>query len=568
VPRYLRLPARGRIDREGREIEPLEEADIAAAAAVFRDEAVEAVAICLMNSYLDGRHEAQAADRLREALPHVHVTRSAEVASVMGEYERGSTAVLDAYVAPRTVSYLTALNARLAELGLRVPLLLIQNNGGAVSVDEIAGRPSSLLLSGPAAGVGALSYFAQALGSSDLVSMEIGGTSCDVILMDGGKVAFSDRLDIGGYVCMSPAVEVHTIGAGGGTIARVDGAGMLQIGPDGAGARPGPACYGFGGSEATITDAQLVLGRVRSGPIADGSVVLDPVKAAAAIGERIARPLGLSVEAAAIGMIRLMDQKLLHAVQRLSSERGHDPRRFALVAAGGAGPLHGAAVGRALGTRRVFMPRLAGAFCALGMLHADMRHDYSRVHLADLDDADPEAIGRIFAELENEARQTLARERFSADETSFVRAMDMRYVGQQWDISVPVAPGLDPAAIRRDFEAEHDRLFGHVQPQGPIEITKLRAAGIGRLPPLRHRSLERAGAAPRPVATRRAWIGTADGWRDTPVYDPAGLRAGHEILGPALVDEATTTVLVGAGDRLAIDASGNYVVAIAEGRHG
>ena len=395
VPRYLRLSVRGRIDREGTETEQLSHADVASATATFRTEGVQSVAVCLFNSYIDGRHEARVAQQVSAEMPGVPVTQSASVAAIIGEYERSSTAVLNAYISPRTVSYLRTLNQRLAELGLGVPLLLIQNNGGAISVEEVAERPVALLLSGPAAGAGALKYYATAIGTNDLISMEIGGTSCDVLLMKGGSIAFSDRLDIGGYICVSPAVEIHTVGAGGGTIASVDGAGLLHVGPAGAGANPGPACYGLGGGEATITDAQLVLGRVKPGPMAGGTVTLDQDKASSVIERRIAKPLGLSVDAAAAGMIRLMDQKLLHAVQRLSSERGHDPKQFTLVAAGGAGPLHGASVGRALGSRHVYLPRLAGAFCALGMLHSDVRHDSVRVYFADLDRADPAAIGSI-----------------------------------------------------------------------------------------------------------------------------------------------------------------------------
>ena len=301
----------------------------------------------------------------------------------MGEYERGSTAVLNAYVAPRTVAYLRALNDRLRERGLSVPLLLIQSNGGAVSVEQLGDRPVTLLLSGPAAGVGALQFYADAIGSDDLISMEIGGTSCDVILMSQGDVAFTDMLDIGGYHVREPVGRGAHASAPAAARSRASTAPACCMSGRRVPARvPGPACYGLGGTRA---DDHRRAGRAR--PAA--SRALMPAGghhrrrlARTRRSERaIARPLGLDVEQAASGMIRLMDQKLLHAVQRLSTERGHDPRRFTLVAAGGAGPLHGAAVGRALGCRRVYVPRLSGAFCALGMLHADMRHDYVRMHI-------------------------------------------------------------------------------------------------------------------------------------------------------------------------------------------
>jgi N-methylhydantoinase A len=568
VPRYLRLPVRGRIDSGGQEREPLAVEDLAAAAATFRKEGVASVAVALFNSYVDARHEATAADAFARLMPGIPVTRSEKVAPIIGEYERTSTAVLNAYIAPRTVTYLKALAASLAELGLRVPLLLIQNNGGAVSVDEIAERPVSLLLSGPAAGVGALRYFAAAAASDDLISMEIGGTSCDVLLLQEGNVAFTDRLDIGGYACVAPSVEIHTVGAGGGTIAHVDNAGLLHVGPTGAGAVPGPACYGLGGDQATITDAQVVLGRVKPGAMAGGAVVIDPAKARDVIGRRVAEPLRLSVDAAAAGMIRLMDQKLLHAVQRLSSERGHDPRRFTLVAAGGAGPLHASSVGRALGCRRVYLPRLAGAFCALGMLNSDVRHDYVRVHFQVLDGTDWGVVAKLYGELEGEARATLAREHFATDAVSTVRAMDLRYVGQQWDITVAVGAILDGDTIRATFEAEHDRLFGHTQPGGLIEITKLRAAGIGRLPTLAHPRPVRTSGLPRPATHRRIWLDPSVGWSEVPVFDPGSLSPGHQIEGPAVIDEATTTVLIGVGDRLEIEAGGGYLVTLGSAGRG
>jgi N-methylhydantoinase A len=566
VPRYLRQPVKGRLDRDGQEVEPLFEDDVRRAAALFEEEGVQSVAICLFNSYLSGRHEAQAAEVLAKQLRGVAISQSAKVAPVIGEYERSSTAVLNAYVAPRTVSYLQGLNRSLSELGLPVPLLLIQNNGGAISIDEIADRPAALLLSGPAAGVGALSYYGQGIGSHDLVSMEIGGTSCDVILMTGGQVAFSDRLDIGGYTCVLPSVEVHTIGAGGGTIAHVDSAGMLHVGPQGASSRPGPACYGLGGEAPTITDAQVVLGRVKPGPMAGGAVVIRPELAVKAIETAIAKPLRLSVEDAAAGIIRLMDQKLLHAVQRLSSERGFDPKRLTLVAAGGAGPLHGCSVGRALGSRQVYLPRLAGAFCALGMLHSEVRHDFMRVHFADLDKADRASLDAVFRELEDEAIATLKREQFAPDAMSLIRSLDLRYIGQQWDITVPVSGDFDPDRIRRDFDAEHDRLFGHTQPGGIIEITRVRAAGIGRLPPLMQQRPEPASDLATPTSTRRVWTGVEHGWRDVPVYGAGQLAPGHEIDGPAVIDEAVTTVLVGPGDRLRVDETGNFLVTFGEVR--
>ena len=563
VPRHLRLPVRGRFDRHGDEVEALMEADVDAALEEFRADGVEAIAVCLFNSFLNPAHERRVAERIHRRDPTAMVSVSSAIAPVMGEYERATTAVLNAYVAPRTLSYLSALNQRLAELGLQTPLVLIQSNGGAVSVTELAGRSVTLLLSGPAAGVGALRYYCGAIGSEDLVSIEIGGTSCDVILMSEGRVASTDLLDIGGYKCVTPSVDVHTIGAGGGTLAHVDTAGLLQVGPRGAGARPGPACYGLGGREPTITDAQVVLGRLKPGTYANGAVTIDGDRAVAAIDRAIAQPLGLSVDMAAIGIIQLMEQKLLQAVQRVSTERGHNPDRLTLVAGGGAGPLHAASVARALNCARVYVPRLSGVFCALGMLNVNLQHDYVRVHLARLDDADERKIEAIFREMEHEAQAILDREGFEGADIKLTRAFDLRYLGQQWDVPVDVGATFDRAAFRAAFEAKHERLFGHRQPDGIVEITKMRVSGLGLIPPL---AAARAAAAAGSIEAhhrRRVWIDDRHGWQEIDVYRGDDLAPGHTITGPAIIDERTTTILIGDGDALVVDPSANYSIALA-----
>lgn len=565
VPRRLRLPVGGRIDAKGREIQQLDRQAAEAAIAVFQEEGVEAVALCFINSFLNGSHEDVVAELVQQALPAAYVSKSHVVAPIMGEYERGSTVVLNAYVAARTVNYLRSLAAELAHRGLEAPLLLIQNNGGSTSVEEVADRPVNLLLSGPAAGVGALAHFAVTTGNANLISMEIGGTSCDVMLMAEGKVPFVEHLEIAGYGYVSPSVEVHTVGAGGGAIARLDDAGLLEVGPEGAGARPGPACYGFGGTAPTVTDAQVVLGRLEPGPYADGAVHLDGDLAYAAIERQIARPLGLGVEAAASGIVRLMEQKLLLAVQRLSTERGHDPKRFTLVAGGGAGPLHVAAVGRALGCRTVHVPRLSGAFCALGMLGAEVRHDHFRFHFDDLDAGDRGALEEVFTALEREARDRLGRERFGPAEVVLQRALDLRYVGQQWDITVPVEAPFSPDRVRVAFDLIHQRLYGHTQPGGQIGIMKARVTGSAAFPPLARPHLPQATTAPVPAGRRQVWIGPETGWCETPIFAGRGLLPGHRLEGPAIVDEQTTTVLIGVGDKLVVDHAGDYAITIGAG---
>lgn len=570
VPRFLRRPVRGRLDRDGREESPLNADDVRDAVRFFEAEGVESIAVCLMNAYADPKHEQQVAEVIRSEWSGRWLSLSSEINPVVGEYERGSTTVMNAWIAPKVVGYLERLEQQLQASGLQQSILLVQSNGGVVSAQEAASRPVNLALSGPAAGVGALNLYRSLTGIDDLVAMEIGGTSCDVTLMANGDVPVSDALEIDGYHLATPAVDIHTVGAGGGTLAGVDGGGMLRVGPEGAGADPGPAAYGLGNDRPTATDAHLVLGRLRPGPMAGGAVTLDPDRAAQAIEDHVAGPLGLTVEQAAIGILRLLEQNLLHAVERLSVERGYDPKRFTLVAAGGAGPMHGVAVARALGCRQVFVPVQAGAFCALGMLWSDVRLDSLRVLDGDLDGTAAAEIAAGFGPLLETARAALQREGFTGAEAEVQRVLDLRYKGQQWSLRT-VVPGdgetLDRAAIRQAFEADHERRFGHIQPDGKLLITALRAVATGRIARQSPKGLDGGGgdAPPAPADSRRAFVDAATGWAEVPVWSSGTLLPGHRLTGPAIIEAPTTTVLVGAGDELTVDSHGNYLIRIAAG---
>jgi len=562
VPRQFRIGIPERLDRDGNETTPLDEAAVREAAALFETEGIETVAVCFLNSFLDACHEEQAGKVLTETFDARSVSLSSAIAPIMGEYERGSTAVVNAYLTPRVVPYLLKLDETLAGMGLRHPMLLVQSNGGAASVAQMTDRPVSLVLSGPAAAVGALNLVAEQTGHDNLISMEIGGTSCDVVMMHKGDVALSDDLLIAGYHVATPAIDVHTVGAGGGTIAHVDAGGMLQVGPQGAGAVPGPACYGLGGDKPTVTDALLVLGRLRPGAYAGGAVTLDLDKAKAALDEHVAGPLGLSAEDAAAGIVSILEQNLLHAVERISIERGYDPAACYLVAAGGAGPMHGATVARMLGCGTVYIPRQAGAFCALGMLNADVRRDVSRVLIANLDTADAGAVEGGYHDLARQAHDILAQEGFEGERATADLSMDLRYRGQQWSIRVP-APGFDRAAIRTAFEEQHQRMYGHIQPDGELEITALHVTGRGLIPRITPADDSRDGAAPSPVETRPVFADQHHGALDTPVYRAADLAAGVELTGPLLIEEETTTIYAGPGDRVTIDRFGNYLIHMA-----
>jgi N-methylhydantoinase A len=561
VPRYLRLPIGGRIDRNGAELEPLVLDDIDRAVDILRQEGVSSLAICLYNSFLSDAHETRAAERVLERYPECWVTLSSRVAPVMGEYERGSTTVISAYIAPRVVAYMERLAGALSQRGLRTPLLVVQNNGGSLPVERVRERPAALLLSGPAAGVAALGLCGEALGTSDLLSMEIGGTSCDVTLLSKGGAEIASAFDLGGYHVALPSVDIHSIGAGGGTIAAVDASGMLFVGPRGAGADPGPASYGRGGTDATVTDAQLVLGRLKPGPLAGGrSLNLDLARAS--IEERIAKPLELSIDNAAAGILTLIEEQLFQAVQKISAERGHDPRRFVLVAAGGAGPMHGSSIARKLGSPAVYIPRLAGAFCALGMLDAPIKHEYSRVILQQLGPGCDAELRPTLDRLEQKAKAQLAIDGFAEREMEFIRELELRHPGQIGAIRVPLSPKgpLSAEAIANDFRAAHQRLYGHDDANAAIEVAALFVVGIGRLPRVRLNTYPLVASTPRPSADRLVYFAQARGRIPTHIYRGADLAPGARFHGPAIIEESTTSVVVAPGDVCSVDALSNFLI--------
>ena len=578
VPRYLRATVPGRIDADGSEHAPLDLDGLGGVLEHFDSHDVEAVAVALMNSFVNDAHELAAAEAVREQWHGAWVTTSAAVSPLMGEYERTSTAVVNASLSPKIVSYLRSLNDDLASAGLRHAILLVQSNGGASSVDQVSERPVNLLLSGPAAAVGALNLYRDATDRAleadestsalpgNLISMEIGGTSCDVLLMSGGEVDTRDDIMIAGYHVSTPAIDIHTIGAGGGTIAGVDEAGLLYVGPQGAGADPGPACYGHGGTLPTVTDAQLVLGRLRPGKSAGGTLDLDIDAAREAIGAHVADLLGMTVEEAAAGIVEVVEQHLLSATEHISIERGHSPRRFTMVAAGGAGPMHGASVAAGLGCERVYVPRDAGALCAIGMLHSDVRQDFTRFLMGALDELDAAELDAGFEALRAQALEVMDGEGFAAEQVTLDCELELHHPGQLWTIRVPAyseeTSAIDAAAVRAAFEAEYQRLYGHVQEDGTIMVASLRLVARASTGDVATSETAPATGHPEPIETRSVWHGPF-GWCDTPVFDGEVLRRGHSISGPALVEELTTTVVARPGDRLWVDANGDLFIDLA-----
>lgn len=569
VPRYLRLGVRGRLAADGSQLERLMEEDVAQAAQFFAQEGVEAIAVCLLHAYANPVHEHRVVELLQHygaANPAVQwISASSDIIPMIGEYERTSGTVINASLAPRMSKYLRELDERLRGHGLDRPILIQRSNGGAISIDEAIASPVNLVLSGPAAGVGALSYYSQVIGSDNLIAMEVGGTSTDVMVMDRGRVSTTSETDMAGYPVCVPTVDIHTVGAGGGTIAWLDGGNMIKLGPQGAGAVPGPAAYSRGGVLPTVTDAQVVLGRLKPGSFAGGSVMIDATLAQAAIETHLAGPLGVSVETAAIGIIRLADQQMRQAVERISIQRGIDVRGFVLVPCGGAGPMHGNSVARSLGMRTVAIPRQSGAYCAMGMLNSDIRKEFLRSVVIRLNDDAPATLGGIYDELSGKAKAFLASEGFEGAAASVIYQADMRFAGQQSDIPITLeSAGQSAMAMREGFEREYERLFGHVPRQGTIEIRGARVIGCGQLQRIRPLETEAAAYEPQPSSHRRVYADEAHGFVQMPVFDGPALKPGARIAGPAIIEEATTTIALTGDDLATLNRFGEYIIEISE----
>lgn len=561
VPRYLRRPARGRLDHAGREVEPLRIEDVEAAVEVFREEGVAAVAVCFMNSFADPAHERRAAEIVRERLPGAYLSVSTEVLPAIRFYPRVSTTVLNAYVGPVLRAYLRSLLRRLAEIGFGGVLLVMQSNGGVVSPEAAIDRAACTLLSGPAAGPNAGVTFVLAHGLRDCITVDMGGTSFDAALVRDGAPLTITEGEVDRRSLALPMLDIVTIGAGGGSVAWLDEGGLLRVGPKSAGADPGPVCYGKGGTEPAVTDADLVLGRLDPGFFAGGRLPLHAGAARAAIEERIARPLGLSVEQAAAGIARVVDANMAAGVREITIRRGYDPREFPMVVAGGAGPNHACAIAAELELPLFLVPRESSIFCAAGMLMTDLKHDLVASAVARLDDL-PEAglLARVAA-LEEQGRELLAREHVPPDRMRLLAEAELRYVRQYHEVSLPLLP---LPSLRERFHAEHNRLFGYsLEEEGtPLELINLRVRAVGVTVKPEFRDEERGDPDPSFASKgeRPVWVPEAGGFAPVEVFDAHRLRHGNRIAGPAVLEQRNTTLFVSAAFDVAVDAMGSFVV--------
>ncbi|MDT3684119.1 MAG: hydantoinase/oxoprolinase family protein [Pseudorhodoplanes sp.] len=567
VPRYLRIGVGGRLDRNGREIEPLSLADIRQAIALFKAEKVEAISICFMNAFASPQHERAAADLVRRELPDAYLTVSTALLPTIRFYERVSTTALNSYVGPKLNRYLDRLVISLKEVGFGGILLIMQSNGGVMSPQIAREKAALTLLSGPAGGPAAGLFYAGAHGIDKCITTDMGGTSFEASVSFGTPALVNDG-EIARHKIALPMLDIHTIGAGGGSIGWLDEGGLLRMGPQSAGAAPGPACYGQGGTVPTVTDANLVLGYLDAGYFAGGKIRLDPEAARRAIREHIAERMKLTIEQAAAGMYRVACNNMAQGVREVTIKRGYDPREFPLIAAGGAGPIHSCLICNELEIPLQIVPRSSSVLCAFGMLLSELKHDYVRTFVSRLDSLDWQRLEAVLSELRREGESVLEEERIPQSRRRFAVRFDCRYAKQYHEVSFAVTQSAldrrDTKSIARDFHAEHNRLYGYsLESEGtPIELINVRLQAIGAVEGREHAEepYHRGSAGHALKSLRSVYVPEKASFDDVGVYDGHALRHGNRITGPALIETVTTTVLVSANFDCVVDGYGSFVL--------
>ena len=571
VPRYLRLPVDERVDWSGNVMSELDTGSLEAAVQALKTHEVEAVAVCLMHAYANDEHERRVAARLREALPDVYLTVSSELLPQLGYYNRVSTAVLNSYVGPLLRSYLLSLAARLADAGFTGRLLIMNSAAGLMAPEEIIPRAAAALLSGPAAAPVAARVYAGAAGATHCAVIDMGGTSLDISLASGGEPLEVTEGRVGRYATALPMIDIRTIGAGGGSIARIDAGGGLQVGPQSAGAAPGPACYGNGGALPTCTDVDLLLGYLDPDYFLGGHMRLLREPAERAVRERLAGPLAISVEEAAVAAFEVINAGMAAGIRDMIVDHGLDPEAMPMVVGGGAGPVHAAAVAMELGIRDVIVPRQSGVFCAVGMLFADLKHDLVRSYCASSEQLDPERWRALFAAMAEQGRRTLVSEGARPEEVEVRYSADLRYLRQIHELNLPVdkdlAECLEIDELHHRFDALHEGLFGHRLPEEPLEVVNLRARCVARRPRPELPRVRMTGAMTTPAADgmRRAYSPGEMCFREFAVYRGDSMGGGCRLEGPAIVELQQTTLVVPAMFAVRLDEAGSFVLTRSDG---
>jgi N-methylhydantoinase A len=574
VERYMRIGVDERVHADGTIETPIDREGVARAVDQLVADDVESIAVCLINSFANAQHEREIGEIIEERAPGVAYCLSVDVLPEIKEYERTSTTVINAYLLPVVASYLRRLETELERSGVAAPLLLMQSNGGLTPAEEAARYPCNIIESGPAGGVVGGQALGARLGLNSVITFDMGGTTAKASLLEngqysravdysvGGGIMLGSRLLTGaGYRLRVPAIDLAEVGAGGGSLVWLDAGGAMQIGPRSAGADPGPVCYGRGGTQPTVTDANVVLGYLNPKHLVGGELKIDASLSAQAISELVATPLGLGLEQAAYGAHQIAAANMIRAIKAVSSERGRDPREYTLFAIGGNGPLFAATMARALGMQKILVPPSPGLFSAFGMLYAEVEHHYSQTLRREVGSADPAELEDAWQTLEARATAQLSRDGYAPDKQVLQRAANMHYKGQIFELSVPIeAGGVNTAALAEAFGAEHERTYGHrAGPEEPVELVNVELIGRGisdrpRVP----EQLSGVVGSVVEAGSRRAWFGDAHGFCDTPVLSRASLLGGVE--GPAIVEEYDATCLIPPGASAELDERGNIQI--------
>jgi N-methylhydantoinase A len=568
IPRYLRREVSERMNYKGEEIIPLNRSDIESAVTYFKEQEVESIGICYINSYANDEHERKTAEIIRSLWPEVFITTSSTVTREWREYERTSTVALNAYVMPTASSYLNNLSEKLEGIGFRGKSYIMQSNGGTTTFEQAKKAPVNMVESGPVAGVYGSAILGQIIGENNLIAFDVGGTTAKCSLIENGEVKVTTQYRIertdnfAGYPIMAPVVDIVEIGNGGGSIAWIDEAGSLRVGPQSAGAVPGPVAYGIGGTKPTTTDACLLTGRLSADNF-DNPVDLDAVKSA--IIKNVGEPLGLDANDAAMGIIRVAESNMYNALKLISIRRGYDPREFTLVAFGGGGPMHCASLARELNIKKIVVPVAASVFAAWGMLMTDLRHDYIRTHISPLAETPVDEINDIWKEMQEQAEMQFSDDGIPASQILNQYYVDMRYLGQEHTVKVPVPTvplkDEDKQVIKQRFHEAHEQAYTFSLPNAAIEIVNYHLVANGGLTPpkLQEISPQNGDVEDAKTSIRQVCFNEI-GWLDTPVYNRARLGSGAKLSGPVVIEEKTSSTVVYPGQNVIVDKYGNLII--------
>jgi N-methylhydantoinase A len=565
VPRYLRVEVEERLDWRGHVKAPLNEESVREAVAHLKKEGVESIAVSLLFSFLNPLHERRVAEIIQEDYPEAHVSLSSTVWPAISEFERTSTTAIDAYIAPGVQNYISMLHDWLKKEGFRGEFLLMQSNGGIGSWNVAAERAATLAVSGPAAAPSAALTIGRLHGEDNLMSVDMGGTSFDFLIVDKGRVLTKTESVISDVSFALPSIDVDTLGAGGGSIAWFDVTNTLRVGPRSAGASPGPACYGNGGEEPTVTDANVVLGYISPDFFLGGQIPLRKDLAEKAIRTRVADRLGSSTMQAAAAIYKIINSCMADSASSTFAKRGYDPREFTLCVAGAAGPAHGLRLMQELGIKRVLIPKLAPVYCAFGMTASDLRHDYTRFYYVQGGALDLEHVRKLYREMETQGEETLEKEGVPEERRRFIPSMDLRYFGQFREVEVelpggPITEDTISAGVTA-FHARHGEMYGYSDKNYPIEFMNFKLSAIGTIPSIvlkriKQGSRDASGALKN---EREAFFEETGGLVKTRVYDGERLLSGNVLQGPCIVEERTTTIVIPPGFKMMVDEYGNYI---------